>query len=221
MAVLGLLPPYAFEDVQEAYRQKVMAVHPDRGGDPVEFIKVSDAYDKAVEYVKSGGNRRVWIAAQVERHLLQEEVSEEVRRLGGKVEFESIDWVGQYWGEGFSDFAHRLRCIRVRGLTDGDKFLEFLSKRRPPYLIGLDIAESKLTDAGLAYLAGCEILHWLDLARTGVTYHGLRPVLDRLVHLQWINVRGTRLSWWGQWLLARKYRQVHFAAADTDTPPGA
>src|SRR6516165_2176313 len=87
MAVLGLLPPYGLEDVRLAYRQKVLDVHPDRGGKAADFERVQQAYDQAVEYANLHGNRRSWMAERVKTQRGQEEIAKEVRRLGGRVEY--------------------------------------------------------------------------------------------------------------------------------------
>jgi hypothetical protein len=214
MAILGLLPPYALEDVREAYRQKALTAHPDRGGDAAEFNRLSEAYDRAVEYVRFHGDRRAWIATRVECHLLQEDVAAEVRRRNGQVEFERMDWVKESWGEGFELLGDQLRYIRVRGQADGDEFLHYLLNRRPPFLIGLDLAGSEVTDAGLQRLAGFATLQWLDLAGTRVTYAGLRQILKDLPSLGRLNLRGTT-GWFRLRLLQRLYPRVRFV---TETP---
>jgi hypothetical protein len=210
MAVLGLLPPYALEDVREAYRQKALTSHPDRGGDPAEFVRLSDAYDRAIEYVKFHGDRRAWIANQVECHLLQEEVAAEVTRRKGQVEYERMDWVKDSWGDGFEVFANRLRCIRVRGLTNGDAFLAYLGTRHLPFLMGLDLASCQVTDAGLHHLANYGSLHWLDLSNTRVTYAGLRIALKQIPSLTRLNIRN--LGWLRRRLLARDNPRVSIVA---------
>src|SRR5262249_30504000 len=126
MAVLGLAPPYALEDVREAYRQRALTAHPDRGGNADEFNRLSEAYDRAIEYVKFHGDRRAWIAMRVECHLLQEEVTAEVQRRKGQIDVERMDWLKDSWGEGFELLGDQLRAIRVRGQADGDRFAEYL-----------------------------------------------------------------------------------------------
>jgi hypothetical protein len=84
MATLGLLPPYTLDDVKSAYREKVWHAHPDRGGAASDFLKIQEAYERAVEYVEFCGDRRKWIATQVECYLRQQEAVAEVERLGGQ-----------------------------------------------------------------------------------------------------------------------------------------
>src|SRR6516162_3224494 len=95
MGTLSLLPPYSLDDVKAAYRAKVLRAHPDRGGSIGEFLKIQEAYERAVEYVGYCGDRRNWIASHVDSYLRQREAAAEVERLGGQVEFEEVDWLRQ------------------------------------------------------------------------------------------------------------------------------
>jgi hypothetical protein len=218
MAVLGLLPPYTVEDVREAYRQKALAAHPDRGGDAAEFNRLSEAYDRATDYVALHGDRRAWIAAQVECHLAQEAVAAEVKRRGGTVEFEHMAWVKATWGEGFELLADRLRGIRARGQADGDAFLTFLVKHQLPYLSGLDLANSRITDAGLRPLRVFAVLQWIDVSGTNVSAGGLGELLDQSQSLTYVNVRGTRIGWLRRRSLARKHPRVSIVSAEPGGP---
>jgi hypothetical protein len=215
MAVLGLLPPYTLEDVKAAYRVKVLEVHPDRGGDPEDFIRLQGAYELALEHVASRGDRRAWIARQVDSHLRQEEIAAEVGRLGGVVLRESIDWLNRSFGDGFVSLADRIRLIRLHGVEAGDGFLAFLGKqpRRAPYLTELDVAGCRITDRGLGELAGYQMLRRLDVSGTSVTMQGLRALLSTLPELEWINVGGTKLSWWSRWRLRRAFPRVKIVNA--------
>jgi hypothetical protein len=167
MAVLGLLPPYELADVRAAYRDKVLVVHPDRGGDTADFIRLKQAYDQAVEYTTFHGSRRAWIAARVETHLQQEEVVAEVLRRGGRVEFERFGWMEKSFGEGFPLLAERLRHVYVRDMADGDRFLAFLADHRLPYLVGLDVAGSRVSPARTPHGASQIVREQVDGADTG------------------------------------------------------
>src|SRR5262245_28619316 len=168
MAVLGLLPPYELADVKAAYRDKVLAAHPDRGGDPADFVRLKQAYDQAVQYATFLGDRRGWIAAQVEPYLQQEAVIAEVLRRGGRVEVERFPWMEKSWGDGFPLLAQRLRNVYVRDMADGDSFLAFLADHRPAYLVGLDVAGSRVSCKGVRRLAGHEVIRRLDVSGTDV-----------------------------------------------------
>jgi hypothetical protein len=221
MAVLGLLPPYELADVQAAYRDKVLVAHPDRGGDPAAFIRLKEAYDQAVAYATFRGNRRGWIAAQVEPHLHQEEVIAEVLRRGGRVEVERLAWMEKSWGDGFSLLGERLRYVYVRDMADGDRFLAFLAGHRLPYLLGLDVAGSRVSAMSLHLLARYDILRWLDVSGAPVDFAALQSLLQRLPALEWLNVRNTQVGWWGRWRLRRGRPRLRVVAeASRAVKPG-
>lgn len=209
MAALGLLPPYTPEDVRMAYREKAKEAHPDHGGSVENFLKLQQAYDRAVEYVSYSADRRRWLAAQVERYVQQEEVRAEVRRRGGEVEMEELDWLKRSIGEDFATLTERLRGIRMRGLDDGDSFLHFLGAHRPglQYLLRLDLAGSRITDEGILQLRGLPLLERLDVTGAALTDRGLH-VLDALPHLCWLNLSGTSVGWWKRWRLHWAHRQL-------------
>jgi hypothetical protein len=208
MVTLGLLPPYTAEDVRMAYREKAKAVHPDRGGSATQFQQLHEAYEQALEYVKFRSSRRKWLANQVERYADQEAVIAEVRRRGGQVEIEKIDWIKHSVGDDFAALTDRLRGIRVRDQADGDVFLNFLAahKSAVEFLLWLDLAGGRISDAGLQQVRVAENLRRLNLARTPVSKHGL-VVLKDLPQLELINLGGTSVSWlsrcWLRWAYSR------------------
>ena len=218
MEALGLLPPYTPEDVRMAYREKAKQAHPDHGGSTGDFVKLQEAYERAQEYVKFSSGRRQWLAAQVERYVQQEQVLSEVRRRGGEVEIEELDWLKRSIGEDFAILTERLRGIRLRRLADGDEFLHHLATHRPAvqYLLWLDLAGSRITDEGLLQLAGLPLIERLDLSGAPVTERGL-GVLSSLPRLRWLNLSGTRVGWWKRWRLHRSHRQLRIVAGEAIT----
>jgi len=209
MGTLGLLPPYTSEDVHMAYRDKAKQAHPDHGGSVGEFVKLQEAYERAQEYVKFRAGRRPWLAAQVERYVEQEELIALVRRRGGQVEIEEIDWLKRSIGEDFAILTERLRGIRLRKLVDGDRFLNHLAahRRALDYLLWLDLAESRISDEGLTRLAGLPLLQRLDVSGASVTKQGL-GVLQSLPNLRWLNLSGTSVGWWKRWRLHRSHPRL-------------
>src|SRR5262249_3317009 len=83
------------------------------------------------------------------------------------------------------------------------RFLEFLTDHQLPYLVGLDVAGSRISGEGLSHLAGCKFMRWLDVSGTDVDGPALQSLVNRLPSLEWINVTKTRLGWWGRWQLRR------------------
>jgi hypothetical protein len=213
MDALGLLPPYTPEDVRMAYRERAKQAHPDHGGSIEEFVRLQQAYDRALEYVKFTVDRRQWLAAQVECYIRLEKVRAEVRRRGGQVEIEEVDWIKRSIGEDFAILTDRLRGIRLRGLQDGDHFLHFLATQLPAlqHLVWLDLAGSRISDEGLMQLAGLPRVERLDVSGRPLTERGLR-VLHSLPRLSWLNLSGTSVGWWKRWRLHRSHPQVRIVA---------
>lgn len=51
-SILGLTPDATLREVKQAYRAKVLLVHPDRGGDAATFREVTRAYEKLLAKLK-------------------------------------------------------------------------------------------------------------------------------------------------------------------------
>jgi hypothetical protein len=202
MITLGLLPPYALDDVKSAYRAKALETHPDRGGTMTAFLKVQEAYDRAVEYVACCGDRRSWIAVHVDVYLRQREAAAEVERLGGRAEFEEVDWLKNSAGE-FAVLAERLRAIRLRGTVADDAFLSFLAQQpsRAPYLVELDLANTRISSRGLQVLAGLGVLERLDLSGTRITWGAVWAIVETLPSLDNVRLAGTAIGWLSRWRL--------------------
>jgi hypothetical protein len=213
-AVLGLPALFTIEDARAAYRRQVMQAHPDRGGDVGEFLRLQDAFERAAEYIRIRGDGRGWIAVQVRNYVPQQQVAAEVRRRGGAVTVEETGWLKESVGEGFAMLAERLRGIRLRGPAADDAFLAFLGEHRPglQYLLELDLAGGRVTDAGLLRLAGLELLRRLDVSGSTVTRGGLEKLLGTLPALLWLNVADTGVGWLGRRLLGRAHPQLQVVA---------
>lgn len=212
MIRLGLLPPYAAEDVHKAYKACALKAHPDRGGSKEEFVKLQEAYEQAQEYVKFSEGRRHWLANQVEPYLRQQEVIQEVENRNGRVQVERVDWMQRSFGD-FATLAERLREIDLCDSPDGDDFLKFLGQQGDQlrFLHRLDLSGSRVSDAGLIQLRHLRGLQRLNLARTLVSATGL-VVLEALPDLEWLNVGGTKVGWFGRWRLARRFPHVEIVA---------
>jgi hypothetical protein len=208
MVILGLLPPYTREDVHAAYREKAKTAHPDRGGSVSAFKELHDAYEHAQEYLSFHHSRRGWLAAQVDRYVAQEAVTNEVFRLGGTVEWEQIDWMKRSFGD-FAALADMLRGIRLTDRADGDTFLKYLAEHASVLgnLLWLDVSGSQITDQGVLQLQALQSLRRLDLSRTSISEKAL-GVVQGLPDLEWINLRGTSLSWWTRWRLRRSFPRL-------------
>jgi len=170
LATLGLLPPVTEEDVKQAYLAKAMAMHPDRGGDPEQFIQLQRAFEEATEYVRFKAGKLEWLASKIEAYAQQQEVVTETIERGGEAEMEEADWLRKSFGDDFGHVADKLVAIRLRGPAADDVFAILLGFRADSLkdLARLDLAGGSITDEGLLQLKHLKNLRSLDLRGTAV-----------------------------------------------------
>lgn len=170
LTILGLLPPVTAEDVKQAYLAKAMAAHPDRGGDPADFLRLQKAYDDAKEFVQFKAGKLEWLASKIEAYSQQQEVVTEAIERGGEIEMEEADWLRKSFGEDFGHVADKLVTVRVRGPRADDVFAILLGFRAESLkdLATLDLSGGAITDEGLLQLKEIKSLRSLDLRGTAV-----------------------------------------------------
>ena len=170
LTVLGLLPPVTAEDVKQAYLAKAKSMHPDRGGDPAEFVLLQKAFDEANEFVQFKAGKLEWLASKIDAYAQQQDVVSETIDRGGEVEMEETDWLRKSFGEDFGHVADKLISVRLRGPRADDVFAILLGFRADSLkdMTVLDLAGGSLTDEGLLQLKGLKNLRSLDLRGTAV-----------------------------------------------------
>lgn len=170
LTVLGLLPPVTAEDVKQAYLAKAKSMHPDRGGDPAEFVLLQKAFDEANEFVQFKAGKLEWLASKIDAYAQQQDVVSETIDRGGEVEMEETDWLRKSFGEDFGHVADKLISVRLRGARADDVFAILLGFRADSLkdMTVLDLAGGSLTDEGLLQLKGLKNLRSLDLRGTAV-----------------------------------------------------
>jgi hypothetical protein len=215
MTTLGLLPPYLADDVEKAYRAKLKEIRPDLGGDRQAFYAVQNAYMRAKEYVKFRGDRRGWIAKQVDAYLAVQEVIEQLEQFGAEVELEALDWLKRSFGD-FAQLTESVVGVRLHEARKGDAVVAYLvgQHERLLELRRLDLAGSTISDASLRQLSVFRRLTELNVSSTPVTWQGLQVVRE-LPELEVVHVEGTELNWFARRRLAAKLRQNRKAAAAT------
>jgi len=168
--VLGLIPPVTLEDVKQAYLAKSMTMHPDRGGDAGQFMRLQKAFEEANEFVRFKAGKLEWLAARIEAYAQQQDVVTETIDRGGEVEMEEVDWLRKSFGEDFGHVADKLVSVRLRGPAADDVFAILLGFRAELLqdLATLDLSGGRLTDEGLLQLKGLKNLRALDLRGTAV-----------------------------------------------------
>ena len=170
LTILGLRPPLTLEDVKQAYMAKAMRAHPDRGGDPQEFIRLQRAFDEATEFVKFKASKLEWLASRIEAYAQQQEVATETIERGGSIGMEETDWLRKSFGEDFGHVADKLVSVRLANGRADDVFAILLGFRAESLkdLSVLDLTGGSLTDEGLLQLKGLRGLRQLDLRGTRV-----------------------------------------------------
>jgi hypothetical protein len=213
MVVLGLLPPYTADDVERAYLAKIKEIRPDLGGDREAFYAVQNAYMQAKEYVKFRGDRRGWIARQMEEYLAVQEVVDRLKQFGAQVETDSVDWLEKSFGD-FADLSETIISIRLKGAANGDDVLQYLVSQRDKLLElrKLDLEGSVVTDDMVRQLSVFRRLAEINLNRTPITWQALY-IVEWLPELETVHVEGTGLKWLTRRRLAAQLRQKRKAAA--------
>ncbi len=170
LMMLGLRPPLTLEDVMQAYMAKAMKAHPDRGGDPQEFIRLQKAFDDATEFVKFKASKLEWLASKIDAYAQQQEVATETIERGGSIEMEETDWLRRSFGEDFGHVADKLVAVRLPGGRADDVFAILLGFRADSLkdLAVLDLSGGTITDEGLLQLKELKHLRHLDLRGTRV-----------------------------------------------------
>ncbi|MDG2383900.1 MAG: hypothetical protein P8N76_19660 [Pirellulaceae bacterium] len=207
MALLDLLPPYALEDVKQAYLTKAHSVHPDHGGSTTDFLALQDAYVAAKEYVKYRGDRRHWIATMVERSIRQDQLIEQLRVVGAEISISSSPSLERSLG----DFATLMESISVISLVNskaGNQTVHLIAEHKEllQSLEHLSLTGCLLDDAHVQRLRVLTRLTRLDLSRTAITKDSLGIVRSFPALIE-LNLRRTRIDWWTRRKVYRAIRR--------------
>jgi hypothetical protein len=168
LAMLGLRPPLTLEDVKQSYMAKAMKAHPDRGGDPQEFIRLQKAFDEANEYVKFKASKIEWLASKIDAYAQQQEVATETIERGGSIDMEETDWLRRSFGEDFGHVADKLVAVRLANGRADDVFAVLLGFRSDSLkdLEVLELVGGPLTDEAqdrMAARLGADSLRYLPV----------------------------------------------------------
>lgn len=107
----------------------------------------------------------------------------------------------------------KLRHLRINGCAVTDRSTETLAQMT--LLWGLEMAHTKVGDAGLATLAGLKNIEWIDLQWTNVTDAGLVH-LSRLPKLTWVCLFGDHITDAGLAELQRLTKLQQLEVGETD-----
>jgi hypothetical protein len=195
MATLGLMPPYAIEDVKQAYRDKVKDAHPDRGGSIAAFNEIQQAFERATAYLEFRGDRRSWIAGKMGRYAELQRAIERLERYGATVTAFAPAWLEQSFGD-FAQLTETVKTIRLEGPADGDALIGLLIADLPSFreVESLALPNCSVSDQSVLGLAALQQLKHLDLSGTPVTALIL-DLIDQIESLETLNLDGTNVGW--------------------------
>jgi hypothetical protein len=207
MVLLGLLPPYALEDVKQAYRAKVQSAHPDRGGSLEHFRSLQQAYEQAQEYVKFCTSRRAWIAAQMEKYLVQQEVESKLQSYGADVVTHISDWLQKSYGD-FAELTTSMAEIRLVDSEFGRDALDLIvvNHRVLASLKRLVLRQCHLSDDDVLRLTCFQLLEHLDVGGNPVTGRSV-DVAVGVPTLKSMVIDDTAVGLWGRTRLALLLRR--------------
>jgi hypothetical protein len=203
------------EDVKQAYLAKALTMHPDRGGDPGQFIQLQRAFEEANEFVRFKAGKLEWLASKVEAYAQQQDVVTETIERGGEVEMEETDWLRKSFGEDFGHVADKLVSVRLHGPAADDVFAILLGFRAEslPDLAVLDLAGGSLTDEGLLQLKGLKNLRSLDLRGTAVGKLATE-VPSWFAHLEFLGLPAGAVGLFSRMSMPRRVKLAIGAAPD-------
>ncbi len=197
LARLGLSLPVTPDDVKQAYREKVMQAHPDKGGDAKQFQALQDAFDEALTFAQRNGKRLPWIGLQMPLYVAQREILQLVESWGGSVEVQHLDWLEDTVGSDFTEIADRLVEIDLSEREVGDREMIELAEHSEglQYLEVLRVTNTNVGDTGILKVTASSNLRYLDLRGTQVS----QPLRQKLSQLpQMSRVEG--VASWRDWL---------------------
>ncbi len=214
LTVLGLVPPVTIEDVKQAYLEKAKSAHPDRGGNPQDFVKLHEAFEAATEYARFKASRMEWLSHWVEQYAEQSKLIEALQAMGGKVEIKGTDWLTQSVGADFATVLDRLVGIELQGPAINDEVMVQLGTQRR-LLAGLKrlaLVKTAVTSIGLRQLHGLDALCELNLTDMPVNPESLEALLNDLPGLQKLTLHGTDLGAWARLKLRFAHRGLEISS---------
>lgn len=207
MIKLGLVPPYAKEDVKQAYLTKAKEVHPDKGGTAEAFHELHAAFEAAQAYLEFRTDRRSWISAKMNRYIALESAATRLRELGAEVVTSAPGWLEQSFGD-FAQLAETAVRVRAMDAANGNAIVsamvdEYAALRE---LEVIELPGCQVSDDAVLTLAVFQQLTKLNLARTPITNRAV-DVADNLPNLLWLGLDGTNVSWWTRHRVEKRLRK--------------
>ena len=204
MVRLGLSPPYALDDVKAAYRVKAKQAHPDQGGSVEDFRLLQEAFERANEYLEFRGDRRTWIADQMDGYLKVQEAIAQLEKHGATVISNAIDWLEQSFGD-FAQLTESITGVRLENSPSADAMIATMLEHQAVLgeMTRLELPGCEVSDESVLKLEPFSQLKHLDLSGTPITEEALW-IVDTILGLESLNIENTKIGWW----MKRKVRGV-------------
>lgn len=204
MVLLGLAPPYAVEDVKRAYFEQAKRLHPDHGGSAQEFLALQEAFEHANQFLEFRGDRRQWIASQMESYLGVRQMIDRLEAFGAQVTTNAIDWLEQSFGD-FAQLTETITGVRLENSAAADEMVQTMLKHLPLFgeMTRFELLGCQVTDEVVLQLEPFAQLRHLDLTNTPITAEALW-IVDTNLGLESLELQGTGIGWWTR----RKVRSV-------------
>lgn len=207
MVVLGVAPPYAEEDVKQAYFAKAKELHPDHGGNAHDFAALHEAFQQAQQYLEFRADSHGWIARQMDGYLHSRQVADQLEKLGSHVETQMIDWLQRSFGD-FAELTDAITAVRLEKSDKAELMIDLMVANHAALdrLIRLELPGCQVTDEAAFRLVQFQQLHHLDLSGTQITKAAVELV-DALPALESFDVSDTNVGWWARKKLAAQLAQ--------------
>jgi hypothetical protein len=198
MVVLGVAPPYAEEDVKQAYFAKAKELHPDHGGNAADFDALHKAFQQAQQYLEFRANSRGWIAKQMDGYLQSRQLIDQLQKLGATVESQMVDWLERSFGD-FAELTDAIVGIRLENSPNAEQMIDLMIANQSALerLTRLELPGCAVTDQTAYNLTNFQQLHQLDLSGTEITAKALE-IVDYLPALEAFDVANTGVGWWAR-----------------------
>lgn len=202
MVILGVAPPYAEEDVKQAYLSKAKLLHPDHGGNAHDFDALHRAFEQAQQYLAFRANSRGWIAKQMDGYLHSREVVDKLEQFGAVVQTQVIDWLERSFGD-FAELTDSITGIRLENSPRAQQVIELMLANITALerLTCVELPGCQVSDELAFQLAEFQQLQRLDLSGTQITKAALE-LFEALPSLQSFDVSDTHVGWWARRKLA-------------------
>lgn len=202
MVKLELLPPYALEDVKQAYMTKAHDSHPDHGGSVTDFLALQDAYQAAKEYIQFRGDRRKWIASMVERSVRQDKAVAALREHGAEVLIKPSGSMERSLGD-FAVLLESILAVSLKKSKSGNHVIQRMVEEEDLFTTveSLNLVECDLSDEHVMKLSQFVRVSHLDLSKNPITERSL-SIVSALPALTEFKINGTQIGW-GQQRRAR------------------